>query len=209
MNYRSEMVRLYKQGKVDEKALIKMASFEEMIKESFMDGAVAYLGDIKQLKNILIAMGVMGAVSLGTEGLKSLVQNMYSKYKNTQASKEALKNFESVYNSSPKLKKYKKELAQKYFNTLYHFSPKMASDPVSTESWLLQALRWEDTETGVPVDLYEAAGKINKSTQTSDSYYGPNMSFTGNSDKLKKMWEGYLNSIEGDNLRWQNPEAWK
>jgi hypothetical protein len=67
---------------------------------------------------------------------------------------ETEKVFEELY-SSPEVSKYPKNIAQQYFQTLKHFSPHIATDPLSAKTYLLQMLDWEDAQTSTPISTVQ------------------------------------------------------
>jgi hypothetical protein len=178
MSYRKELVELYRQGKIDETAIIKMAAFqqdiEDMMEKNAFDWAIGanFLNkpaDVKNLKNILKTVGILSAITAGSAGIQKLLSDAYEKFKNTMASREAYNNFDTVYSESTELQKYPKDIAKKYFNTLYHFSPKMATDPMATESWLLQTVSWHGSDTGVPLPHLKDITDVQEKSQRAGS----------------------------------------
>jgi hypothetical protein len=151
------MVKLYEQGKVDDTTMVKMAVFKEKVAELLKESAFGLksfknLADYK--KTILFGAAMTAGSGLGAAAVETVSDYFLSKKAKKGLDEEAQKVFEELY-SSPEVSKYSREVAQQYFQTLKHFSPHIATDPLSAKTYLLQMLDWEDAQTSTPISTVQ------------------------------------------------------
>lgn len=147
MKYTQRFIDLYKEKKVDEITMVKMSAFKEEI-----EGLLKESASFKDILMPLISAAVAGTAITGVAaGLGAGMK----KYITTKDKRKAEKVFKDVYQNTPGLQKFPEELVKKYFNSLLHFSPKMATDPISAKSWLLQTVTWDESDTGIGTNFFQ------------------------------------------------------
>ena len=153
------IIRLYKDGKIDDTTMVKMAVFKEKVAELIKESGPGGL-----TKNqVLMAAAISAGIGLGSQAIESLSNYFVTTRAQKQLDETTKKIFEDIYNS-PEVKSFPREVAEQYFNTLKHFSPHVASDPLAAKTYLLQMLKWSD-EYSAPIstmtvrDLAEVENK--------------------------------------------------
>ncbi len=174
MSYVKRIVKLYEEGKVDDTTMIKMAVFKEKVAELMKEG----VGGITP-KQVLFGAAITAGAGLGAAAVGTVSDYFLSKKAREGLRSDAQRVFDEIY-SSPEVSKYPREEAQQYFKTLEHFSPHIATDPLSAKTYLLQMLDWYDEQTSTPVspttvrDLAEIENKamdaLNKRQMTGSSF---------------------------------------
>jgi hypothetical protein len=143
------MVKLYEQGKVDDTTMVKMAVFKEKVAE-LMKEAISPADK----KTLLLGAAISAGAGLGAAAVDAVSDYFLSRRAKSSLDEETEKVFEELY-SSPEVSKYPKNIAQQYFQTLKHFSPHIATDPLSAKTYLLQMLDWEDAQTSTPISTVQ------------------------------------------------------
>jgi hypothetical protein len=174
MSYTKRILKLYEEDKVDDITMIKMAVFKEKIAELIKEG----VGGITP-KQVLFGAAVTAGAGLGAAAVGTVSDYFLSKRAREGLKSDAQRVFEEIY-SSPEVSKFPEDVARKYFKTLEHFSPHIATDPLSAKTYLLQMLEWEDVQTSTPVspttvrDLAEIENKamdaLNKRQMTESTF---------------------------------------
>ncbi len=144
MSYVKRIMKLYGEGKVDDTAMVKMAVFREKVAE-LMKEAISTPD-----RNILLfGAAITAGAGLGQAAVETVSDYFISRRAKKSLEEDAQKVFDEIYDS-PEVGKYSREEAQKYFQTLKHFSPHIATDPLSAKTYLLQMLSWSD-ESQAPI----------------------------------------------------------
>ena len=149
MSYKERFVKLYKEGKLDEITMIKMAAFSEELEK-------ISAGDLSRWAPAFAA----GAAGILTSLVGPVVDSFIDNKMGRDIGNQGDNVFETLYRTSPDINKYNKETARQFYNSLMHHSPKLAVDPVSAKSYLINMLVWNDSNTGVPVNLFSELNKI-------------------------------------------------
>ncbi len=175
MSYTKRILKLYKEGKVDDTTMIKMAVFKEKVAELMKESFLKNLSDVQK---VMLAAGATAGIATAGAAFNTTFDYFKSKKAREGLRSDAQSVFEEIY-SSPEISKYPREEAQQYFKTLEHFSPHIATDPLSAKTYLLQMLDWYD-ESHTPVspttvrDLAEIENKamdaLNKRLQTGSTF---------------------------------------
>ena len=173
MSYTKRILKLHKEGKVDDTTMVKMAVFKEKVAELLKESVPT----TKQL--VLLGAAMHAGVGLGGAAVEAISDYFLSKKAREGLRSDAQRVFDEIY-SSPEVSKYSREEAQQYFKTLEHFSPHIATDPLSAKTYLLQMLEWYDEQTSTPVspttvrDLAEIENKamdaLNKRRMTGSTF---------------------------------------
>jgi len=117
----------------------------------------------KELEKVA-SKGLYMALGAGLAGAGIAGEMALNKYQDKKIAQESGEIFEEIYRTTPELSKFPKSEVKLYFDSLVHHSPRVATDPVSARSFLLQMLPWNETG-GVPVDNFVNLAKI---TQTNE-----------------------------------------
>lgn len=170
MSQVQKILELYKQGKIKESTIIKMAAFkDELTKEAFSPGVENF---IDALKLSLGVGAVMSAVGAGAH----VLGDVYTKHK-MDTQKEPL--FQKMLQLHPELKENENQ-AWQYYEALWHFSPVIATNPMSAGAYIKQALMYHHVAQGPLPDLVQRLVDIEQkhrdSTQKTKSPTGTAMS---------------------------------
>jgi hypothetical protein len=147
MSYVKRIVKLYEENKVDDTTMVKMAVFREKVAELLKESSI-------DRKTLLLGAAMTAGAGLGAAAIETVSDYFLSRRAKASLEEDAQKVFEEIY-SSPEVSKYGREVAQQYFQTLKHFSPHIATDPLSAKTYLLQMLDWEDAQTSTPISTVQ------------------------------------------------------
>ena len=123
MSYTDKFLKLYKEGKVDETTIIKMAVFKEKVVELIKEASAMGAGKVLTRKDLLLAAGFSAAIGIGSAAIESAADYFLDRKANTDTEKRMQDVFEQVYNTPEISGSFSREQAMEYFNTLKHFSP--------------------------------------------------------------------------------------
>ena len=154
MSYVERIVKLYEDGKVDDTTMVKMAVFREKVVELLKESGFSLKNLDNYKKTILFGAAMTAGAGLGAAAVETVSDYFLSKRAKKGLDEDAQRVFEEIY-SSPEVSKYSREVAQQYFQTLKHFSPHIATDPLSAKTYLLQMLDWEDAQTSTPISTVQ------------------------------------------------------
>lgn len=150
MSYTKQFVKLARQGKLPESTVVKMAELKER------------LGHIKLSAgggNITTALAL--AAALGTAG--ALTDNASAAMSNWMENRKREPSFNKMLEYHPQLKNENMELVRKYFDSVWHFSPHMAQDPLAAGAYIRQALQFNDIHGGPPPNMAKDLADMQKS----------------------------------------------
>ena len=104
------------------------------------------------------------AAMLGILTVSTIADLIIKSLKNVQDSRKKKKLFEKMLEEHPQLQKVDPELLAKYWESLYHFAPYMAEDPLAAGAYLTQAIsRTSSSEFGgPPPDTFNTLVDIHK-----------------------------------------------
>ncbi len=150
MEYFEKEAYLKNKNEMTEKHIIKMAAFKEELEKVSLDLGRAY--GFGKLMGVGAAMGVAGSLS----------DWLFDKYKKSVQAKKAEEVFNKIYESSPSITAYPRDVAEEYFKSLVYHSPKLALEPISAKSHLASMIAWANDDEGVPRDIFAHLSNINK-----------------------------------------------
>lgn len=156
MSHVMKFIEMYKEGKLSESTIIKMAAFKEELEAEIEKTADPSVGAFLQY----LAAGL--ALSLGLGGAAAGAQVLYDKYKQNKLddTKEPL--FKDMLRLHPELVE-KKERAKLYFDALWHFSPIIAQNPMAAGAYIRQALSMDTVAGGPLPQMVKELSDIQKS----------------------------------------------
>ena len=146
---------LYKQGKIEDTTLIKMAAFKEELNGLWKEANIG-----KTVGALALAAPIFGLSSYGLgKGLD------YLEDKQLESEKEPA--FQAMVGLHPDLLDEDQILVRKYWDSLWHFSPHIAKEPLAAGAYIKQAMEYE--QTGGPTynmvkDLIHAQDKASTPT---------------------------------------------
>ena len=125
-----------------------------------MSGIKNVLKGFVQSKNVGRGL-LIGAGMIGFEMFAELVAEFASKKYHIYKSKEY---YEKMLRAHPQLKKQKPSEVAKYFNSLNHFAPHVAADPLAAGAYITQSItKLSDEELGgPPPDTFNTLADIEK-----------------------------------------------
>lgn len=96
-------------------------------------------------------------VSIAAGAINKIVSEQYHIYKSQEY-------FEAMLKEHPQLKQFKPADVAKYFNSLNHFAPSMAKDPLAAGAYITQSLKKLSDEElgGPPPDTFSTLTDIEK-----------------------------------------------
>jgi hypothetical protein len=187
MSFKQIFAEMYKKGKIDDTTIIKMAAYQEELedfieecRELVKEGALNlnFLKKIKdipktlkggiptpanlakmdpvqqQLSRVIGLAELAGVLGGGARGVDYLLD------KRTAA--QTQKQIDSTITDlmqDPQVKDYDRDLVERYFRSMVHFSPSIASDPVAAKSHLLGMLAWKDSGL-MPSTIFSDMAKV-------------------------------------------------
>ena len=109
-----------------------------------------------------VITSLLSGIALGTafQGVDELIT--YFKRRNIKAKSKEY--YQKMIDSNPQLKDFSVEEIGKYWESLYHFAPHMAQDPLAAGAFITQALRRLSTSElgGPPPDTFATLTDIQK-----------------------------------------------
>ena len=146
MNNVKQFTDLYKAGKLPESTLIKMAACkDELVKTSFMSPGIKNF-----LTYLAAGMGLTAGAAMMAGGIHAATNAIESH----KAEDEKEPAFKSMLRQHPDLKE-QENLAWMYFESLHHFSPIIATDPLTAGAYIRSAIRMHDTSGGPLPDVVQ------------------------------------------------------
>lgn len=105
---------------------------------------------------ILTSAGLAGAA------FDSFFNAMKEWFKKNNGQKKKNEYFEKMLTTHPDLMKEDPEMVAKYWDSLYHFAPMMAADPLAAGSYIQQSLQRGYGFGGPPPDVFRTLADIQK-----------------------------------------------
>jgi hypothetical protein len=140
-----QILELYKQGKVKESTLVKMAAFkEELLKTGMNNGVKDFLKYLAMYLGVGTGIGLIGATA-------HKLTDMYEAHKIEENKKPK---FDEMLKLHPELKENQNQ-AWQYYEALWHFSPSIADNPLAAGAYIKQALQMHDVAGGPLPDLVQ------------------------------------------------------
>lgn len=146
MSYTKRILKLYEEGKVDDITMVKMAVFKEKVAELIKENM-----SIKDINPLLRGAAIIASIGVGGAAIETGFDYFLSRRAEKALEEDTQKVFDEIY-ASPEVRKYPREEALKYFQTLKHFSPHVARDSLSAKTYLIQMLGWSD-DSSTPISV--------------------------------------------------------
>jgi len=196
----SEFIAQHKQGKISNATMIKMAAFKNELEKSAAGASIVDYAKVyakKTLPGMAVMGGGLGLGALIYEGIRK-IEKSWAGYR-LDSTKEPL--FQQMVKLHPELAEDEetKNRAALYFDSLWHFSPAVAQDPLAAGAYIRQALQMHHVAGGPIPDLVKQLTEIQKNIKagTSDSEYSTPLGavFLGLKPQAGSMLKG-LNATE-------------
>jgi hypothetical protein len=108
------------------------------------------------MKGLMVGLGVVG-VSLAADAIVSYFSKMSKRY-------ESREYYQKMLEAHPQLAKEDPALVARYWESLYHFAPHMAQDPLAAGAYITQTVGRLSAEQfgGPPPDTFATLADIQK-----------------------------------------------
>lgn len=151
MSHVQQIVDLYKEGKISETTIIKMAAFKAEVEKLFSEK-----DELKKTASIPIKILAASALAPPVFAASNYLAGRAVEYAQSGAKEiEMHTNFKNMLDYRPELKSEDQLLVKKYFDSLVHFAPAIAQDPLAAGAYVKQAMQYEDVG-GPPYSTIES-----------------------------------------------------
>lgn len=154
-----KLIGLYKAGKVPESTMLKMAAFKEEVEKLLAEDYLEKNANMKATIGNAVLLGALAAPAFAAgsyltgKGIDMLEQQgLEMKYED---------NFKRMLEYRPELKAEDQLLVKKYWDSLIHFAPAIAQDPLASGAYVKQAIQYEEVG-GPPYSTIESLVKTQK-----------------------------------------------
>lgn len=142
MTYSNKFIQLAKDGKIPESTIAKMAEFKAKLEaHSFKKISAAPVPTKMDISKVLLLAGAMGAAPVLLGAATNVVQKILLDRKKGPA-------FQAMLEAHSVLKKEDQELLAKYFDSMWHFSPHLAQDPLAAGAYIRSAMQYHGVSGG-------------------------------------------------------------
>jgi hypothetical protein len=160
MNKTSEFIKLGKEGKLPEATLVKMSEFKDQLGRVRLTKTAR---DTAPATKVLLTALALGAGStLAAMGVDAI----YEKY----LDKQKLPAFKKMLEYHPELKERDPKLVARYFDSVWHFSPHLATDPLAAGSYIRTAMNFHETTGGPPLNTAVDLTSLEKNVGQNRNY---------------------------------------
>ena len=171
MSYTEKITKLYKDGKIPESSMVKAAAFKAVLEENLelTKTALDWAGikstatspgtkeKINWFKNIGSSAVAKAGLVLGGYALSQGLDIL-----ETKADNNGIGNyFENMLAMRPELRNEDQLVIKKYFDSLMHFAPAIAKEPLAASAYITQAIQYEEAG-GPPYSTIESLVKTQK-----------------------------------------------
>lgn len=156
MSQLTQFVTMYKEGKIPASMMLKSAAFKEAFEKQASPDISTFLRYLAT--GLAVSTGLGVAAGVANLGVKA--------YEESQLESQKDDMFKEVLKLHPDLQG-NKERAKLYFESLIHFSPVIAKNPLTAGAYIKQALQYDHVAGGpLPASINELTN-IQKSTMDS------------------------------------------
>jgi hypothetical protein len=164
MNYTKRFVKLAEEGKISESTLVKMSE----LKDRLSDHTVKIARNVPAkagttFGKMLLLAGALGAVA----PVAGVIEDAVTTLKNNKLREPS---FNKMLEYHPQLKNEDMETIQKYFDSIWHFSPHMAQDPLAAGSYIRGALQYHNVTGGPTPNMVGDLANLQKNVAGGGSY---------------------------------------
>ncbi len=182
MTYSDKFIQLAKDGKIPESTIAKMAEFKakleahSFVKTAYTGGsgagastgwnpppvktanAGASIPGKMDISKVLLLAGAMGAAPLIIGKATSMVENILLNRKKGPA-------FQAMLEAHPTLKTEDQELLARYFDSMWHFSPHLAQDPLAAGAYIRSAMQYHGVYGGPSPNMAKDINTLQRETR--------------------------------------------
>ncbi len=157
MKYADRFIKMAKAGTVPESTIAKMAEFKANLEQHSITKVASNGGGgpTINLTKMLLLAGAMGTAPYAIGGVVNFVQRILEDRKKGPA-------FQQMLEYHPALKKEDQETIARYFDSVWHFSPHMAQDPLAAGAYIRAALQYHGVYGGPAANMVKDVGSIQK-----------------------------------------------
>ncbi len=143
MSDKQKILSLYKAGKIEDSTLIKAAAFKQeleqfLIEKSSQEKTASFKSDAGRIALLsALAAPVFAASTYATGKAIHETEEMWGR-------KSRADDFDKMLEFRPELKQEDPLLIKKYYDSLVHFSPAIANDPLAAGAYIKQAIQYEE-----------------------------------------------------------------
>ena len=149
----AQFIELYKSGKISTSTMVKVAAFKQELEKQAAPGVDMFL------KYLATGLAVSAGLGLAAAGAKIGVQS----WEESRLAGKKDELFREVIKLHPDIIP-NKERAKLYFEALLHFSPQVATNPLTAGAYIRQALQYDHVAGGpLPASVNELT-QIQKQT---------------------------------------------
>ena len=149
MTSTQKILKQYKDGKISDTTIVKMAAFQDELEKTATDFA-------KTLGLMALAAPMFGLSQY-------YIGKKLDEHEDLKLEKEKDPSFKNMMNMHPGLRNEDQILVKKYFDSLWHFAPTIAQEPLAAGAYIRQAMQLEDAHGGptysMVKDLIQAEDK--------------------------------------------------
>ena len=155
------IIDLYKEGKISESTIVKMAAFKDELTKHAMNESIANF--LKWLAMGMTFTAGAGVVAGGIHAATNAIEK-------AKVESEKKPNFNKMLAMHPDLRENQNQ-AWQYYESLYHFSPVIATDPLTAGAYVRQAIRMHDTAGGPLTDVVQRLVDIQQKHRDSEKKF--------------------------------------
>jgi len=150
MKNTDRFIKLAKEGKVKESTLYKMSDFKDQLDKIQLTKKANILSS---LGNIGEKAGPVLLLSAALAGVPALGNYIVDKVQDASLDRKKEPAFNKMLEYHPQLKSEDLELVKRYFESMWHFSPHMAQDPLAAGSYIRTAMNFHGAYGGPAPNL--------------------------------------------------------
>ncbi len=159
MTYSDKFIQLAKDGKIPESTIAKMAEFKAKLEaHTFKKTAALPVQAKMDLSKVLLLAGAMGAAPILIGGAVGIVEKLLTDRKKGPA-------YQKMLEYHPSLKTEDQELIARYFDSMWHFSPHLAQDPLAAGAYIRSALQYHGVSGGPTPNMVKDINTLQRETR--------------------------------------------
>lgn len=134
-----KILNLYKDGKISESSMVKTAAFKVELEKLFKEGLEKTSAGMG-LGSILLLSALAAPAFAASNYMVGKGVDMAQSYGRIQREDQS---FKTMLEYRPELASQDQLLVKKYFDSLLHFAPAIAQDPLAAGAYVKQAIEYE------------------------------------------------------------------
>ena len=163
MSSTDKIIKQYKEGKISDTTIVKMAAFQDELEKTSADFA-------KTLGLMALAAPMFGLSQY-------YIGKKLDDHEQAKLQLEKEPSFKNMINMHPGLRNEDQILVKKYYDSLWHFAPTIAQEPLAAGAYIRQAMQLEDAHGGPTYSMVKDLIQAEDKTPTSGE--GPGEAIKG------------------------------